>query len=142
MVAVAICILISEPGFLCQLRDDVPGIRCPGQWGLFGGHIEEGEDARTAVERELMEEICLDAKSFEYLGEFPDEGVIRHVFVHTVETLSGLILKEGWDMAVLTREQIESGFAFSEKAGIIRPVADPVRAIFRQFFQTRSQKTG
>lgn len=42
---------------LCQLRDDKPGIICPGCWSSTpGGQVEPGETPAAAIERELYEE--------------------------------------------------------------------------------------
>jgi 8-oxo-dGTP pyrophosphatase MutT (NUDIX family) len=56
----AAALITDEAGrYLMQLRDDKPAILHPGAWGLFGGHIEPGEDPRDAVLREVEEEIGL-----------------------------------------------------------------------------------
>lgn len=55
-------ILINDKNeFLLQLRDNNPNIILPGQWTLFGGEIEKGEDTLTGLRREINEEIsgCL-----------------------------------------------------------------------------------
>ncbi len=136
MVRVAICILPWGEGYLCQLRDNVPHIRYPGQWGLFGGHLEAGEDAETALMRELKEEINLDAKGFRHVGDFSEDNVMRHVFEHRLSVPpESLTLLEGWDMAVLTKGQIESGSVFSERAGMEREVAKATREIFAAYFR-------
>ncbi len=53
-------LMIDEWGrYLLQVRDDKPEILHPGAFGLFGGGIEDGEDAAEAMRRELVEEIGL-----------------------------------------------------------------------------------
>lgn len=55
--ATAGAVLIGTCGrLLLQQRDNVPDIDNPGQIGLFGGHVEPGEDFRTCVAREVAEE--------------------------------------------------------------------------------------
>lgn len=49
----------SEHKYLLQLRDNIPTIRYPGTWDLFGGAIEEGETPLEGALRELKEEIGL-----------------------------------------------------------------------------------
>ena len=51
-------VVVAPDGrILCQLRDDKPGIICPGCWSCSpGGHVEAGEVPAAAVVRELYEE--------------------------------------------------------------------------------------
>ena len=98
-IHVAIAILHYQNKFLLQLRDDIPGIIYPGQWGLFGGHIELGETPDVAVKRELLEEIGYTPPTLSKFDCYPDTKVVRHVYHAplTVE-LNALVLSEGWDM--------------------------------------------
>ena len=41
---------------LLQLRDDLPGVAAPGQWGVFGGQVEGEETLAQAAAREFREE--------------------------------------------------------------------------------------
>ena len=52
-VEVALAMLERDGCWLMQLRDDIPGIVAPGCWGLFGGHLDPGETAEQALQREL-----------------------------------------------------------------------------------------
>lgn len=50
-------VVASDGRILCQLRDDKPGIICPGCWSCSpGGHVEVGEAPAAAIVRELYEE--------------------------------------------------------------------------------------
>ncbi|PSN11719.1 NUDIX hydrolase, partial [filamentous cyanobacterium CCP5] len=70
---VAIAILYRDDQYLMQLRDDIPGILFPGCWAFFGGHLDPGEDADTAIYRELAEEICYQAPHLELFSRV-EEG--------------------------------------------------------------------
>jgi 8-oxo-dGTP pyrophosphatase MutT (NUDIX family) len=49
-------VLVDRRGWiLLQERDEHPAID-PERWGLVGGHLDDGEDARTGACRELLEE--------------------------------------------------------------------------------------
>ncbi|MGR9176343.1 NUDIX hydrolase [Rhizobium leguminosarum] len=57
----------------------------PDRWSLPGGHIEEGEDAETAMCRELMEEIGVTPELWQFAGRFgwegpPEASVTFHVY--------------------------------------------------------------
>lgn len=135
-VEVAIAILYRHDKFLFQLRDDIPNIVYPGHWGLFGGHLDPGETPQVAVERELLEEIGYVA-SLSKFGCYHDARVIRHVYHAplTVE-LDRLVLSEGWDMDLLTAEQIKQGNCYSAKAEQVLPLVPAAQRILLDFIDT------
>lgn len=134
LIHVAIAILYRQDQFLLQLRDNIPGIVYPGHWGLFGGHIEPGETPDIAVEREIFEEIGYKLPTLAKFGCHADATVFRHVYHAplTVE-LDQLVLNEGWDMKLLTPQQIRQGEHYSEKAGQVRPLGTPHQRILLNF---------
>jgi 8-oxo-dGTP diphosphatase len=131
---VAIAILYRENKFLMQLRDNIPGIAHPGVWGLFGGHIEAGESPLEAMERELVEEIGYDAPQLTEFYQDQQPTVIRHIFYGSlVVNLDQLTLNEGWDMGLVTPEEIKAGECYSQKAGMMRPLGRPIQRILLDF---------
>ncbi|MBW4479572.1 MAG: NUDIX hydrolase [Tolypothrix brevis GSE-NOS-MK-07-07A] len=121
---VAIAILYQKDKFLMQLRDNIPNISYPGQWALFGGHIEAGETPNIAVKREVLEEIGYNLPpTFAEFGCYPDERAVRHVFYAPLEVeFNQLVLNEGWDMGLLTPEDILQGNCYSAIALEVRPL--------------------
>lgn len=133
---VAIAILHQDDRFLMQLRDDIPGIVYPGQWGFFGGHIEPGELPLAAVRRELMEEIRYAPAVVTLFQIYESPQVIRHVFVVPLTVPVGeLELHEGWDLGLFTIEEVKRGDRYSEKAGQGRPIAHPPQQILLDFLE-------
>lgn len=134
LVEVAIAILHTSDQFLMQLRDNIPGILYPGYWGFFGGHIDPGETPEVAVKRELLEEISYAPPEVVEFGRYSDARVLRHVFHAplTVE-LDQLVLNEGWDMGLLTPEQVRAGSCYSDKAGEVRPIGPVHQQILLDF---------
>ncbi len=59
----AAALLLCGGRYLMQLRDDKPGILLPDHWALFGGTVDDGEDAAAAMRRELIEELELRPRS-------------------------------------------------------------------------------
>jgi 8-oxo-dGTP pyrophosphatase MutT (NUDIX family) len=56
MIRLAVVVLVDPQGrLLLQERDEHAPI-APDQWGMVGGHVEEGEDFEPAAYRELEEE--------------------------------------------------------------------------------------
>lgn len=137
-VEVAIAILHANHRFLMQLRDNIPGIIYPGHWGFFGGHIDPGETPESAVMRELLEEISYTPPVVSKFRCYSDSDVIRHVFHAplTVE-LHQLVLGEGWDMGLLTPQEIRLGECYSEKAGQVRPLGRPHQKILLDFIDQK-----
>jgi 8-oxo-dGTP pyrophosphatase MutT (NUDIX family) len=121
-----------------QLRDDIPGILFPGCWAFFGGHLDPGEDADTAIYRELEEEISYQAPHLELFSRVEEGNVIRNVYHGPlVVSVSDLQLNEGWDMALWSVEDIHQGERYSEKAGAMKPMEAPHRNILRSFLEHR-----
>lgn len=133
-VQVALAVLHTNGQFLMQLRDHIPGIRYPGCWGLFGGHLEPGETPAVAVERELIEEINYVPPQLSEFNSYSESQVIRHIY-HGVLTvgLDQLVLGEGWDMGLITPDEIRQGECYSEKAGQVRPLGLPHQQILLDF---------
>ncbi|WP_017317437.1 NUDIX hydrolase [Mastigocladopsis repens] len=131
---VAIAILYQKDKFLMQLRDNKPNIVYPGCWGLFGGHIEPGETSEVAVQREILEEIDYIPPTFSKFGCYRDERAVRHVFHAplTVE-LNQLVLNEGWDMGLVTPEDIRQGSCYSSMSGDMRPFGSVPQRILLDF---------
>lgn len=139
-VEVAIAILYGDGKLLSQLRDDIPGIAYPGCWALFGGHIEPGETPEIALKRELQEEIGYDVLSVYKFGCYTDVTVIRHVFYAQLSVdVKDLVLKEGWDMALLTPDEIRVGSRYSENAGMVRSLGKPHQRILLDFIEKNPQ---
>ncbi len=134
-VQVAIAILYQKNKFLMQLRDNIPNIPHPGQWALFGGHMEVGETPDIAVKREVLEEIGYSLPpTFAEFGCYPDERAVRHVFYAPLEVeFNQLVLNEGWDMGLLTPEDILQGSCYSAIALEVRPIAIIVQQIMLDF---------
>ncbi|NET10837.1 MAG: NUDIX domain-containing protein [Merismopedia sp. SIO2A8] len=134
---VAIAILYQGDRFLLQLRDDIPTIRYPGYWAFFGGHLEPGESPDEAIMRELQEEISYIPPQLARYQSYPDDTVIRHVYhAPLIVGLDALELREGWDMALLSHEDIERGHCYSTIAHQSRPIGPPHQQILLNFIQS------
>jgi 8-oxo-dGTP diphosphatase len=134
-VQVAIAILYQQDKFLMQLRDNNPNILYPGHWAFFGGHIEPGETPEVAVQREILEEIGYTLPpTFSKFDCYPDQRAVRHVFHAplTVE-LNQLVLNEGWDMSLLTPQDIRLGKSYSTVSRDVRPLGPVHQRILLDF---------
>lgn len=132
---VAVAILHQGDRFLMQLRDDIPTIAYPGYWGFFGGHIEPGETPEQALKRELQEEIgyTFTGKPVKF-GCYNEPQVIRHVFaVPLMVACEDLVLTEGWDLKLLTPQEIECGSCYSAQANQVREIGPRHRQILLDF---------
>ena len=71
---------------ICQRRD---GQRHPLKWEFPGGKVERGEEPRRALERELREELDIEAQAGEEIGRYeyryPQRGPILLIFYRVTE---------------------------------------------------------
>lgn len=133
---VAIAILHQHGKFLLQLRDDIPSIPYPGHWAFFGGHIEPGESPYEAMQRELLEEIGYAPAALTPFDCYEDTQAVRYVYQGALDVdLSQLVLNEGWDMALVTLEDIRRGDRYSQQANQVRPLGKPHQRILLDFIQ-------
>lgn len=138
-VHVAIAILHQEGRFLMQLRDDNPKILYPAHWAFFGGHLDPGETPDFAMKRELLEEIGYEPPTISKFGVYADEKVVRHVYQAPLTVpVADLILGEGWDLDLLSPEDIRRGDRYSERAARVCPLGPPHQDILLDFLAQHS----
>lgn len=95
-----------------QLRDNFEGLSGAGQWSLFGGHVEPGEDLRASAQREFAEELGINFELDQFrpwLRFVPQNGLQAYHYIF--ELLAPVDLTE-------IRLGEGSGFAFYEQAQI------------------------
>jgi 8-oxo-dGTP diphosphatase len=145
---VAVGLLVAEDGrLLLQHRDDRPGVAGAGLWGLFGGHLEPGEDPARAFLREIEEELGWRPKHFEHylrrvvpaLPRAEDRGygarVVSHVFAaHLDVAPETLTLGEGQGMGLFAPDALPRGVVPSLVPTIRRFAAsDACRRVRKQW---------
>ena len=110
--------------YLLQLRDFIPTIESPGQWGGFGGSVDKGETTVSAAYRELAEEISYTPESINKFRTYSTERLLSHLFYCELTVpFSKLILSEGADMGIFSKHDIFKGQLYSQKLKNLYPVA-------------------
>ena len=108
---IVLVILEDESGRVAlQLRDDLPEVAYGDHWGLFGGHVEEGENPAVAIRRELTEElgISIESKKVRQLETFQIENRFYYLFLYSlIDELNSAKLAEGRRYGVFGRSEIE-----------------------------------
>ncbi len=97
--------------------------------------MEAGESPREAVQREVLEEINYELPTtFSEFGMYSDEKVIRHVFHAPLSVeLDQLTLNEGWDMGLLSSDDLHRGDCYSAIAQQVRPLGPVHQRILLDF---------
>lgn len=102
-----------------QLRSNLPGIVNPDQWGLFGGHIEDGETPAGGALREVEEELSctLQPGKLRYLADEWRGAEKRYFLFHypLTEELDNVRLTEGQRFAFFSLSQIREGVVGTNK---------------------------
>ena len=126
--------------WLLQLRDDIEGILYPGQWGLFGGHLDPGETPEVALRRELEEEINWAGSDLAPWFELRDEQRIRHFFRGPLAVPFGsLTLLEGQDMVLAELDELLTGSIWSPKCQEKRSLAPSLKRAVQELKKERDQ---
>lgn len=137
-ISAAMAILYREGKFLMQLRDNIPSIVYPGVWGLFGGHLESGEEPKAALKRELIEEINYVAENLVEFRCYQDSKAIRHIFyAPLLVDLDALELNEGWDLDLVSPEDIYRDRCYSKRAKEERALGSIHRQMLLDFLTSR-----
>ncbi|MBD3880551.1 NUDIX hydrolase [Phormidium tenue FACHB-886] len=133
--AVAIAILHQNDSFLMQLREEKPNIAYPGCWAFFGGHLEPDELPAAAMRRELLEEIGYAPPTLTLFKTFTEDSqFIRHVFHAPLPVgLDTLQLNEGCDLRLVTIEEIQQGYCYSNRMTKAYPLGKPHQQILLEF---------
>jgi len=135
VVEVALAMLERDGCWLMQLRDDIAGIVAPGCWGLFGGHLDPGETAEQALQRELLEEIGWQAEQLQYVMNHRNSRRLAHVFRGRLAVpLAQLQLLEGQDMALVPPQDLLRGSIWSPGLQAYRPLAEGLAEVMERFF--------
>ena len=103
--------------FLLQLRDLDPSISNPGQWGLFAGERQKGEQPENAMIRELWEELEFMPQVIVPFKTFCFSDELLKVWVGSCcldVPLSSLNLLEGQEYGLFSLKEIMSGKLFSK----------------------------
>lgn len=69
---VVVIILRDDGAALLQLRDNKPGLRHAGRWGIPGGHCEPGESLDVSARREIQEETGYVCGALSPIADFKD----------------------------------------------------------------------
>ena len=117
---------------LLQKRDNIPTIREPGKWDVWGGHCEEDETPEACAIRELREEIGVeitDSSTLKFLMSRPVEGQEESVFAYMFEDDGTPPVYEGERAAWFTPEEAASmSMAFGAEALVSPEVVAKAKA--------------
>jgi sugar lactone lactonase YvrE/8-oxo-dGTP pyrophosphatase MutT (NUDIX family) len=110
----SVILLVDDRGRLLLQERDEHAPRAAGQWGLVGGHVEDGEDFETAAYRELAEETGIRLtgglrlwRDEEFRYSDMDSPLHYQVWVApTTLTDADIVVGEGRQIVFLPPEQV------------------------------------
>lgn len=139
-IPVTMAIIYQNGKYLMQLRDNIPNILYPGVWGLFGGHLDPGEEPEAGLKRELIEEINYSVEELTLFRAYGDRQYLRYLFSCPLNvSLEQLELNEGEDLNLLTLAEIENGHGYSPKAKKLKPLGNIHRQIMLDFIAAQNK---
>lgn len=120
IVHAAVILPCFDGKILMQLRDNKPGIVFPGQWGFFSGAVEDGETPLECAKREIYEELGYNPDVMYPLSvdtaSVPTTRVLYSYYCHIKDGVEALTLNEGYDMKLVSMQEISSQQLYSAKA--------------------------
>lgn len=133
---VSMVILYQDQNFLMQLRDDYEHILFPGQWGLFGGHLNQEETPQAGIIREVREEINYFIAEPTLFRSYDDDKAHRSIYFATLDkNINTLELNEGQDLDLVPIKNISKGQHYSRKIGQTRNLGEIHRRILLDFLE-------
>jgi len=127
-VPLAVVLLVDPRGWVLLQERDSGAPRAADQWGLVGGHVEDGEDFEPAAYRELAEEtgVTLPPGALRLWREqeytYPDGHRAHYrVYAAAVElTDADIVLGEGRQIVFVDPEKV-AGLDLSDSASHFVP---------------------
>ncbi|PIB26133.1 hypothetical protein BFP76_14350 [Amylibacter kogurei] len=95
-----------------QLRDNFPNVGAGGRWGMFGGHMEDGETTLETAMRELTEETGLEVDAnclMPFVRFVPRDGYQAYHYIYHLQkpiAPKQIAISEGAGFAFITYSQM------------------------------------
>ena len=103
---VAECIILNSKGEVLLQKKTLDYPLHPGMWGLFGGMIEENENPKAAIVREIYEETGITIKPKFYASRDYSLGNSK-IFKARIDDISKISLKEGAGFALVDKSELK-----------------------------------